>query len=327
MSDEIKETQTGDGAGGAESEALYDSGAIADAFLAGEESGDDVGNSEGGDAAQDGAQGTDAGAAAQEGSDAQEGAEQPAPPMPEGWEDAMWQGLAPDVKAKIAERVNAHAAELSALTQSMQKARAAQEQFTVQANAQLQQALATMQQIVEGEFRQVDWQGLASSDPASYVQLQRMYSDRMGAIRQIQQGIAQQVQAVQQARQQEEAQRMRGEFDAVLPRVRAMVGAEFDGKKFAGELAAYMVKSGVPAEAVNSLSRGYELEMAAKAMMFDKLAASRAAAAKKVADAPKVQGASASRGDEGRARYRKAMEVLKANPNSTDAIASVFETL
>jgi hypothetical protein len=109
--------------------------------------------------------------------------------------------------------------------------------------------------------------------------------------------------------------------------VRALVGAGYEGKKFAGELAQYLTSQGVPAEAVNGLSRGYELTLAAKAMLYDRLAANRAAAAKKVAEAPKVQAPAGKQGGDGGERLKKAMSVLKAHPSSTDAIAGVFENL
>ena len=80
------------------------------------------------------------------------------------------------------------------------------ERFAIAANAQLQQALATMKQIVEGEYSGVDWNGLAQSDPATYIKLQQAYNARMGAIQRIQQGVAQQVKQYEAARAEECAQ-------------------------------------------------------------------------------------------------------------------------
>ena len=299
---------------------LYDADEIADAFLAA------------------GSEAEPEPEAKQEDAPAAEGQEQPAgeeqeaaapdPVMPEGWEEAMWQAATPEMRAKVAEQATAHAAELAAERKAMADLKAQQEQFAIQANAQLQQALTTMQQVIEGEFRQVDWNGLAASDPASYVQLQRMYNDRMAAVQGIQQGIARQVQAMQQQRAQEEAQRLHTEFDAVLPEIKAMVGAGFDGKKFAGEVADYLLKAGFPPEAVNGISRGHELKTAVKAMLYDKLSAQRAKAAAKVAEAPKVtQPRGSAKDSGGNDRLKKAMSYLAKNPNSTDAAAAVFENL
>jgi hypothetical protein len=232
------------------------------------------------------------------------------------------------MRAKVAEQAQAHAAAIAAEKKAMADLKARQEAFAVQANAQLQQALTTMQQVIEGEFRQVDWNGLAASDPASYVQLQRMYNDRMAAVQGIQQGIARQVQAMQQQRAAEEQQRLHTEFDAVLPEIKAMVGAGFEGKKFAADVAGYMQQAGFPPEAINGISRGHELKTVVKAMLYDKLASQRAKAATKVAEAPKVTAPRGTAKDSsGNDRLKKAMSILSKNPNSTDAIAAVFEQL
>lgn len=313
--------QTAAAAEPAESGELYEADAIADAFMAGDGDAKDEAQP-----AETEAKEEPAPTKADPGGEVpQEPAPEPA--MPEGWEDAMWQGLAPEIRAKIAEQVTAHANEKSAVQQAMQNLRAEQERFSINANAQLQQALATMKQVIEGEFSQVNWQDLAQNDPKAYVQLQQMYNQRVAAVQQIQQGIARQVQAYQQQREQEAAKQLHNEFETVLPKIKAMVGAGYDGQQFAKEIADYMLKTGCPQEAVNGITRGYELEMVTKAMMYDKLAANRAAAAKKVAEAPKVQsptgGASV---DEGAERYKKALAALRNNDRSTDALAAVFET-
>lgn len=302
--------------------AMYDADEIADAFLA---AGKDDAPAAEPEQAQDAPAEAQAGDAPAEG-DAQQ--EAPEPVMPEGWEEALWQAATPEMRAKVAEQAQAHAAAIAAEKKVMADLRAKQEAFAVQANAQLQQALTTMQQVIEGEFRQVDWNGLAQSDPASYVQLQRMYNDRMAAVQGIQQGIARQVQMMQQQRAAEEQQRLHTEFDQVLPEIKAMVGAGFEGQKFAAEVAGYMQKAGFPPDAINGISRGHELKTVVKAMLYDKLASQRAKAAVKVAEAPKVQAPRSSAKDSsGNDRLKKAMSFLNKNPNSTDAIAAVFENL
>ena len=302
--------------------AMYDADEIADVFLA---AGKDDAPAAEPEQAQEAPVEAQAGDAPAEADAPQEA---PEPVMPEGWEDALWQAATPEMRAKVAEQAQAHAAAIAAEKKAMADLRARQEAFAVQANAQLQQALTTMQQVIEGEFRQVDWNGLAASDPASYVQLQRMYNDRMAAVQGIQQGIARQVQMMQQQRAQEEAQRLHTEFDAVLPEIKAMVGAGFEGKKFAGEVADYLAKQGFPAEAINGISRGHELKTVVKAMLYDKLASQRAKAATKVAEAPKVTAPRGTAKDSsGNDRLKKAMSILAKNPSSTDAIAAVFENL
>ena len=252
--------------------------------------------------------------------------ESPEVPMPEGWDDAMWQGLAPEVRSAVHAREQAHAQAMAQVQAEQQASKQKQEQFAIAANAQLQQALATMKQIVEGEYGGVDWNGLAQSDPATYIKLQQAYNARMGAIQSIQQGVAQQVKQYEAARAQEAQKSMAAEFAQVQPEIKALIGAGFDGKTFADDMAQYMASQGCPAQVINGLSKGYEVKLIAKAMLFDKMMTNRAAAAKKVAEAPKVQ---APRGavPADNSRAAKARALLNKNPDSTDALAAVFEAM
>lgn len=250
----------------------------------------------------------------------------PGVPMPEGWEDAMWQGLSPEVRSAVHAREQAHAQAMAQVQAEQQAAKQKQEQFAIAANAQLQQALATMKQIVEGEYSGVDWNSLAQSDPATYIKLQQAYNARMGAIQRIQQGVAQQVKQYEAARAQDAQKSIAAEFAQVQPEIKALIGAGFDGKTFAADMAQYMASQGCPAQVINGLSKGYEVKLIAKAMLFDKMMANRAAAAKKVAEAPKVQ---APRGavPADNSRAAKARALLTKNPDSTDALAAVFEAM
>lgn len=252
--------------------------------------------------------------------------ESPEVPMPEGWEDAMWQGLEPEVRSVVHAREQAHAQAMAQVQAEQQASKQKQDQFAIAANAQLQQALATMKQIVEGEYSGVDWNGLAQSDPATYIKLQQAYNARMGAIQRIQQGVAQQVKQYEAARAQDAQKSMAAEFAQVQPEIKALIGAGFDGKTFAADMARYMAEQGCPAQVINGLSKGYEVKMIAKAMLYDKLMTQRAAAAKKVAEAPKVQ---APRGavPADNSRAAKARALLNKNPDSTDALAAVFEAM
>lgn len=303
---------------------VYDVDAIADMLSSGEDdgegfddvheaeenvSGDDAENEEPADGEGDGDAQTE---------------EAPDVPMPEGWEEAMWQGLTPEVRNAVHAREQAHAQAMAQASAVQQQERQKQEQFAIAANAQIQQALATMKQIVEGEYGGVDWNGLAQTDPATYIKLQQAYNARMGAIQRVQQGVAQQVKQYEAERAQEAQKAMAAEFAQVQPEIKALIGAGFDGKTFASDMARYMAEQGCAAQVINGLSKGYEVRMIAKAMLYDKLMTQRAAAAKKVAEAPKVQ---APRGavPADNSRAAKARALLNKDPNSTDALASLFE--
>ena len=294
--------------------ALHDNDDIADAFLSLDETEPEqedkpAPTDEGGDAVSEGTE------------------EVPDPVMPEGWEETLWSAATPEVRAKIAEQVSAHAAAIAAEKKAQAELKAAQDAYAVQANAQLQQALATMKHVIEGEFATVDWQALANTDPAAYVKLQQLYNTRMGAVRQMEQGVAQQVQQWRQAKEAEAQKHIESEFQAVLPEVKALIGAGFDGKTFVNDIAEYLVSQGVPRDALNGMSNGYEVRLATKAMLYDRLISRRASAAQKVAEAPKVSSPSGSKAKAEDDKFAKAMSILKKNPSSTDAIADVFLTL
>lgn len=315
-----------DGGGEDMDSGVYDVDAIADMLTGEAEGGEDVGEPSEGEGVDN-----EIDAGGEEPSEG-EGGEEPQPdivpevPMPEGWEDAMWQGLAPEVRSAVHAREQAHAQAMAEVQAEQQAAKQKQEQFAIAANAQIQQALATMKQIVEGEYGGVDWNGLAQTDPATYIKLQQAYNARMGAIQRVQQGVAQQVKQYEAERAQEAQKAMAAEFAQVQPEIKALIGAGFDGKTFASDMARYMAEQGCPAQVINGLSKGYEVRMIAKAMLYDKLMTQRAAAAKKVAEAPKVQ---APRGavPADNSRAAKARALLNKNPDSTDALAAVFEAM
>lgn len=308
-------------------EAVYDVDAIADMFTEGGESGTE-GNGTEEDALPDGEEnGADGAEEGNEGP-AKAGKEQeevlPDIPMPEGWEEADWSALTARAKNAVNAREQAHAKAVADVRAEQRAERKRQEAFAVEANAQIQQALFAMRSIVEGEYGSVDWKGLAKSDPAAYVRLQQDYQARMEAIGRVQRGVAQQVRQYEAGRAAEAQKALAAEFAGVQPEIRALMGAGFDGKTFASDMAEYMRAQGCPAEAISGLSKGYELKLVAKAMLYDRLQARRAQAAKKVAEAPRVQaprsGVSAEEG-----RVRKAREMLGRNPDSTDALAALFE--
>ena len=246
-------------------------------------------------------------------------------PMPAGWDRALWQGLSPEVRAVINAGEQAHAQALAQARAARQAERQLEDAFAVAANAQIQQALSTMKHIVEGEYGAVDWQELAQRDPATYVRLQRACNARMDAIRRVQQGVERQTREYEARRAAQARQAVADEFAVVQPEIRAMLGAAFNGRQFAEDVASYMHEQGCPAEVINNLSKGYELKLVAKAMLYDRLQTQRAAAARKLAQAPTVQPPRGASLADSHSRARQALSRLNRDPNSTDALAALFE--
>lgn len=241
-------------------------------------------------------------------------------PMPSGWNEEIWGAMTPQARTAVDEAVRSHASEIARERQVQQEIRQQSEQFTMQANAQIQQALTTMKSVVEGEFNNIDWSALANQDPARYVQLQQAYQARMSAIQNIQRGITDQVQRMNAIKAQQAQQAIIAEKEAVLPEVQALIGNSFEQKQFVRDVASYMAQQGFPNEAINGISKGYELKTVVKAMKYDQLMAARASASRKVADAPKIQSPSAATNGDGD-RASKARAILSKNPDSTDALA------
>jgi hypothetical protein len=248
-------------------------------------------------------------------------------PMPEGWEEAMWQGATSELRGKIDGMVKAHAEALSAKEKAMREAEARHRDEAMKANAEMQTSLNIMRSVVEGEFRGIDWQGLAKSDPAMYVELQGQYQQRMAAIQQMQQNVAAQSAQLAQKQAADAQAAMQSELATVLPKVKALMGAGYTGDKYRADLTAYLEKAGVPMEAIGNISKGYELELATKAMLYDRQQAAREAAAAKVASAPAVQTPRGAVSDNGGDRLKQARARLERNPNDVDAIAALFEAM
>jgi hypothetical protein len=280
------------------------------------------------DVTEEGMEGTDpAPGEGEEQGGEEEKQDMPEYPMPEGWEDAMWQGMGADVRGKVDAMVKAHAEALASKEKAMRDAEAQHKAQAMKANAEMQTSLNIMRAVVEGEFRGIDWQGLSATDPAMYVELQKQYQQRMGAIQQMQQRVAQQSAQLAQAQAAEAQAAMQNELATVLPKVKALMGAGYTGETYRAELAQYLEKSGVPMEAIGNITKGYELELATKAMLWDKQQQAREAASAKVASIPAVQSPRGAAAVDDGDRLKSARARLNKNPNSTEALAALFAAM
>lgn len=77
----------------------------------------------------------------------------PAPqdiPTPEGWEESLWQGMAPEARARVSGQIQEHAKALAAEKAAQQALIQRTESFAAASNAQIQQSLMMMRQVMEG---------------------------------------------------------------------------------------------------------------------------------------------------------------------------------
>ena len=247
-------------------------------------------------------------------------------PMPEGFNADTWGKLAPDARSAVHAMAEAHAQAITQERQTVLNERADRDNQINAAAALLGQANQLIEAIVNAEYSGVDWQALSEQNPSEYIRMAREVQKRTDAVQALGARIRQTAQAVAAKRAQEYQQSLSAEYQTVEPKIRALIGDGYDGKTYTAEVYKYMKDAGVPDKAINSLSKGYELELVTKAMLYDKMAKVRAAAAQKVAEAPKVQTPSGVKDDTASVQ-KQAFARFYKNPNSTDALAAALAAM
>ena len=247
-------------------------------------------------------------------------------PMPEGFSADTWGKLAPDARSAVHAMAEAHAQAIAQERQTVLNERADRDNQINAAATLLGRANQLIDAIARAEFTGVDWQKLSQENPAEYIRLAGEYQQRVGTIRRLGADIRQTAQAVMAKRDQEKQQALQAEYQTVEPKIRALIGDGYDNQRFTADVYAYMKGAGVPDSAINGLSKGYELELVTKAMLYDKMGKARAAAAQKVAEAPKVQAPSGVKDDTASVQ-KQAFARFYKNPNSTDALAAALAAM
>lgn len=247
-------------------------------------------------------------------------------PMPEGFNADTWDKLAPDARSAVHAMAEANAQAITQERQTVLNERADRDNQINAAAALLGQANQLIDELVKAEYAGIDWQALSEQNPSEYIRMAREVQKRTDAVQALGARIRQTAQAVAAKRAQEYQQALSAEYQTVEPKIRALIGDGYDGKTYTAEVYQYMKDAGVPDKAINSLSKGYELELVTKAMLYDKMAKARAAAAKKVAEAPKVQAPSGVKDDTASVQ-KQAFARFYKNPNSTDALAAALAAM
>ena len=247
-------------------------------------------------------------------------------PMPEGFNADTWGKLAPDARSAVHAMAEAHAQAIAQERQTVLTERADRDNQINAAAALLGQANQLIDELVKAEYAGIDWQALSEQNPSEYIRMAREVQKRTDAVQALGARIRQTAQAVAAKRAQEYQQNLSAEYQTVEPKIRALIGDGYDGKTYTAEVYQYMKDAGIPDKAINSLSKGYELELVTKAMLYDRMAKARAAAAQKVAEAPKVQAPSGVRDDTASVQ-KQAFARFYKNPNSTDALAATLAAM
>lgn len=246
--------------------------------------------------------------------------------MPEGFNADTWGKLAPDARSAVHAMAEAHAQAIAQERQTVLNERADRDSQINAAAALLGQANQLIDELAKAEYAGIDWQALSEQNPSEYIRMAREVQKRTDAVQALGARIRQTAQAVAAKRAQEYQQALSAEYQTVEPKIRALIGDGYDGKKYTAEVYQYMEDAGIPDKAINSLSKGYELELVTKAMLYDRMSKARAAAAQKVAEAPKVQAPSGVRDDTASVQ-KQAFARFYKNPNSTDALAAALAAM
>ena len=247
-------------------------------------------------------------------------------PMPEGFNADTWGKLAPEARSAVHAMAEAHAQAIAQERQTVLTERADRDSQINAAAALLGQANQLIDELVKAEYAGIDWQALSEQNPSEYIRMAREVQKRTDAVQALGARIRQTAQAVAAKRAQEYQQNLSAEYQTVEPKIRALIGDGYDGKTYTAEVYQYMKDAGIPDKAINSLSKGYELELVTKAMLYDRMAKVRAAAAQKVAEAPKVQAPSGVKDDTASVQ-KQAFARFYKNPNSTDALAAALAAM
>ncbi len=248
-------------------------------------------------------------------------------PMPEGFEEKTWSTLPQEARQAVHGMAVAQAQALAQERQASASVRTERDRQINAAGDLLANANQLLQMITDAEYAGIDWGKLSQTDPTSYVQLSRQYAQRKEAIQQLGERVRQAAQAVQAQRKAEYQQSLQNEMAAVEPRLKALLGAGFSAPKFAQEAAQYLAGRGVPMDAIGRISKGYEVELIAKAMAYDRMAGTRRMAEQKMAEAPKVEAGGRYPGGDENASLKKARAILRKNSRSTQALADVLGSL
>jgi len=254
-----------------------------------------------------------------------------APEAPPFWNEqakAAWAKLPPEVKAEVRRVEEVREQFLNIQTQERNRAVEISEAIYKYAQDELTQAIQAGKAALEGEFGGIDWAALRQSNPELAVKLEDLASRRAASLQAVIDQQNELTKAGELYRLQEQDRYLAAQGKLATERVKAIVGKEFVADKWRAEAVEYLTKMGVPAEHISGLAHGYQLEVIAKAMQYDKLMGAAKTADNKLAAAPKVmppKAAPAGSGDGKGQSQKAALDILKKDPNDNDNIARALD--
>lgn len=262
--------------------------------------------------------------------DASEEDQQDAAPVapPASWpkEDAdLFAKLPPQIQTRLAAREQQREQFVNQKAQETAAAKGEVQQFAAWAQNELSGAIQAAKVAIEGEFAGIDWQKLKVDNPMLYTQLEGMREQRVQGLQAVLQEQARLQHVTQQKAAQEHEAHLHAAKETAVPILTELLGGTLDNAVIGRDLPAYLVSNGVPQDRLGLMSEPWELVIATKAMLYDKMTKNKTAAAGKIKDAPTVQ---RSKGrpshNEGKGNnVRAAVGKLEKSGSIDDAVAAL----
>jgi hypothetical protein len=211
---------------------------------------------------------------------------------PAGWgtdAKAIFDKLPPEIKAEVARRETERERFVNAKGQEAAELKKERDRMLTDGKQLLQQGLYAAKMAVESDFSGIDWIKLQQTDPVTYLQLDGQRRERLRAVEQAMQAHAAFERQQQAQYIKSEGERLKTEIEAVKPKLQALMGKDWNATAYASDVRQYLEKIGAPKEHAENINHGYQLEIATKAMLYDRQEKLRATAAQKIAAAPKMQ--------------------------------------
>ena len=265
--------------------------------------------------------------------------EPPVVEPPRSWSNAdkeVFAQLPPEAQAVIARRESERDKAFSQKTQEIAQHRQALEATFGEIQNERQSYAKNLEQLLfvaapeAQKFAQIDWQRLASEQPAEYVRLTAERDALRGRIG----GIQQELQRVQQQAQQAQAQQFAALRQAEMVKlVEALpeFGDAEKGPKLAADMRQWLQRKGFRDDEIGQVIDHRALLVVNEAMLADRARSARQAAeTKRNTNAPAVQppGAGRQRSDTRAAQVRaQKMAALRRSGSEKDAISYLLDVL
>lgn len=201
-------------------------------------------------------------------------------------EKAKFKTLPPETQAFLAKRESERDSFVQRkANEAAQIAQAAQQERANYAGL-VGQGQMLLQQLIQGEFGNIDWTALSQQNPAKYVELQEAFKQRQGQLNAVM-AENQRLQQMQQAQAQQNIQQVLAAQSDALAKADPIFADPDKGAKERQEIAGWLKQLGAQDMTLNMILDHALVVGLRKGMLYDR--AQKAAASKRTQPVPQVQ--------------------------------------